>query len=38
MAICVFNVFNRCNDVLGAEIDLPLAPGAFYQGMGKKAK
>ncbi len=38
MAICVFNVFNRCNDGLGAEIDLPLAPGAFYQGMREKAK
>lgn len=38
MAICVFNVFNRCNDVLGAEVDLPAAPAVFYQTMGKKVE
>lgn len=31
MAICVFNVFNRFNDVLGADIDLDLAPPKLYQ-------
>ena len=31
MAICVFNVFNRFNDVLGSEIDLDLAPLRLYQ-------
>ncbi len=38
MAICVFNVFNRCNDVLGADVDLPAAPAVFYQTMGKKVE
>jgi hypothetical protein len=29
--ICVFNVFNRLNDVLTQDIDLDLAPLALYQ-------
>lgn len=31
MVICVFNVFNRVNDVLTQDIDLDLAPLALYQ-------
>lgn len=30
MSICLFNVFNRFNDVLGSEIDLDLAPVELY--------
>lgn len=37
MAICVFQVFNRCNDILGADIDLPKAPDVFYRDTHKKS-
>jgi alkylhydroperoxidase family enzyme len=30
MSICLFNVFNRFNDVPGSEIDLDLAPLELY--------
>ena len=31
MVICVFNVFNRLNDVLTRDIDLDPAPAALYR-------
>ena len=31
MSICLFNVFNRFNDVPGSEIDLDLAPLELYR-------
>ena len=36
MTIGVFQVYNRCNDILGADIDLPGGPEALYQNTFKK--
>ena len=36
MSICIFQVYNRCNDIFGAEIDLPPGPDSLYEKTFKK--